>query len=291
MRSYFTLGRVLCRVFLASLLGVVAPSTASGQSGASIAGVVTDESGAVLPGVTIEAASPALIERTRLVVTDGTGQYKIVSLPPGLYAVTMTLEGFRTFKRVGIELTGSFVAPVNAELKVGPLTDTVNVTAASPIVDVQSSIMQKVLTKDAVDAIPSGRQAVPLAALIPGMVTGGAGAPGQGTQSTSGFATQDVGGQIGDPSAALSIHGSKPSEMRTTMNGLSIGTSIRFGDSSGAAPSLTSMQEVAVTFGGRRRVAAYGRCPAQLRPTRGRQHFQRHRVLQRREWGHAGEQL
>jgi hypothetical protein len=121
MRSYFTLGRVFC-VFFASLLGVVAPSTASGQSGASIAGVVTDESGGVLAGVTIEAASAALIERTRLVVTDGTGQYKIVSLPPGLYAVTMTLAGFRTFKRVGIELTGSFVAPVNAELKVGPLT-------------------------------------------------------------------------------------------------------------------------------------------------------------------------
>ena len=80
----------------------------------SIAGSVRDSSGAVLPGVTVEASSPALIEKTRTVVTDGTGQYKIVDLRPGTYAVTFTLSGFSTVKREGIELAGSFAATVNA---------------------------------------------------------------------------------------------------------------------------------------------------------------------------------
>ena len=70
--------------------------------------MVKDTSGAVLPGVTVEAASPALIEKVRTAVTDGAGQYKIVSLLPGTYDVTFTLTGFQTFKREGIEVTGSF---------------------------------------------------------------------------------------------------------------------------------------------------------------------------------------
>ena len=89
------------------------PAAACAQ--ASIAGVVKDSSGAVLPGVTVEAASPALIEKTRTVVTDGTGQYRIVDLRPGTYTVTFTLSGFSTVKREGIELTGSFAATVNAD--------------------------------------------------------------------------------------------------------------------------------------------------------------------------------
>jgi hypothetical protein len=96
--------------------------SASAQTGASgIAGVVKDTSGAVLPGVTVEAASPALIERVRIAVTDGSGQYKLVDLPPGTYTVTFTLTGFSTVKREGIELTGSFIASINADLKVGGL--------------------------------------------------------------------------------------------------------------------------------------------------------------------------
>lgn len=242
----FVLIRVLVALVLLSLLA----QPARGQGAASIAGLVKDTSDAVLPGVTVEAASEALIEKTHTVVTDSTGQYKIVNLPPGTYAVTMTLGGFSTFRREGVELTGSFVAPVNAELRVGPVTATVTVSGAAPLVDLQSATAQKVITKDLIDATPSGRSGVALAALIPGMITGGAGGLGQGTQSTSGFATQDVGGQTGDVSNGLSIHGSKPGEMRTTMNGLSIATSIRFGDSPGTAPSLTSMQEVSINYGG-----------------------------------------
>ena len=93
----------------------------------------------MLPGVTVEAASPALIEKVRSVVTDGTGQFRIVDLRPGTYTVTFTLQGFATVKREGIELAGSFNATVNAELRVGEVTETVTVTGESPIVDVQNA--------------------------------------------------------------------------------------------------------------------------------------------------------
>src|SRR6187551_2897617 len=99
------------------LLVVLVPSLASAQ--ASITGVVKDASGAILPGVTVEASSPALIEKSRAAVTDGSGQYRIIDLRPGTYAVTFTLSGFNTVKREGIELTGSFTAPINVELGVG----------------------------------------------------------------------------------------------------------------------------------------------------------------------------
>ena len=112
---------------------------ATAQQGSGIAGVVRDDSGAVLPGVTVEAASPALIEKTRTAVTDGAGQYKIVNLLPGTYSVTFTLPGFGIFKRDGIELTTNFTAQVNADLKVGALEESVTVSGASPLVDVQSA--------------------------------------------------------------------------------------------------------------------------------------------------------
>src|SRR5499427_6314100 len=102
------------------------PATVLAQ--AAIAGIVKDPSGAVLPGVTVEAASPALIEKTRAVVTDGSGQYRIVDLRPGTYTVTFTLTGFNTVRREGIELTGSFNATVNADLRVGSLAETITVT-------------------------------------------------------------------------------------------------------------------------------------------------------------------
>ncbi|MEQ1575957.1 MAG: carboxypeptidase-like regulatory domain-containing protein, partial [Vicinamibacterales bacterium] len=114
---------------------LVLPAAAYAQ--ASITGVVRDTSGAVLPGVTVEAASPVLIEKVRSVATDGNGLYRIVDLRPGTYTVTVTLPGFSTVRREGIELTGNFTATVNAEMRVGSLEETITVTGASPIVDVQ----------------------------------------------------------------------------------------------------------------------------------------------------------
>src|SRR5262245_12755387 len=92
---------------------------------ASITGVARDASGAVLPGGTVEASSPALIEKVRSVVTDSTGQYRIVDLRPGSYSVSFTLPGFSTYKRDGVELEGAFVATVNADMRVGALAETI----------------------------------------------------------------------------------------------------------------------------------------------------------------------
>ena len=130
--------RILARL-LRTVLFVVAMAPSAAFAQASIAGVVRDSSGAVLPGVTVEASSPALIEKVRTAVTDGTGQYRIENLRPGTYTVTFTLTGFNAVKREGIELAGSFAATVNAELKVGAVEETITVTGESPIVDVQSA--------------------------------------------------------------------------------------------------------------------------------------------------------
>src|SRR5215470_6254041 len=129
------LGKVLGAMVAVTL--VAAPGSA--QTGASgIAGVVKDTSGAVLPGVTVEAASPALIEKVRTVVTDGEGQFKIIDLRPGTYTVTFSLPGFANVVRDGIALTANFTATINAELKVGSVSETVTVSGQSPVVDVQN---------------------------------------------------------------------------------------------------------------------------------------------------------
>src|SRR3954471_7059824 len=128
--------RVWFRTLVALGSIVILPSVTHAQG--SIAGIVKDASGAVLPGVTAEASSPALIEKTRAVVTDSTGQYKIVDLRPGTYTVTFTLPGFATFKRDGLELTTGFTAQVNAEMKVGAVAETITVSGEAPVVDIQN---------------------------------------------------------------------------------------------------------------------------------------------------------
>src|SRR5262245_42488721 len=112
-------------VALVFTCAMLVPTIAQAQGQASISGVVKDASGAVLPGVTVEASSPALIEKTRTVVTDGAGVYTIVDLRPGIYTVTFTLTGFSTTRREGIELSGAFNALVNADMRVGALEETI----------------------------------------------------------------------------------------------------------------------------------------------------------------------
>ena len=135
---------------------------------ASIAGQVKDASGAILPGVTVEASSAALIEKVRSAVTDGSGQYRIELLPPGDYAVTFSLPGFSTVRREGIQLTGTFTANVDADLRVGALEETITVTGESPIVDVQSATRQRVIDRELIDSVPAGRSPFAQMALIPG---------------------------------------------------------------------------------------------------------------------------
>jgi hypothetical protein len=141
-------------VALATCLLAV-PAVARAQS--AIAGVVKDTSGAVLPGVTVEASSDALIEKTRVATTDGSGQYKIVDLRPGAYVVTFTLPGFQTIKRDGIDLPSEFTATINADLKVGSIEETITVTTAAPVVDVQSAAHTQVLDRESIDNLPTGR--------------------------------------------------------------------------------------------------------------------------------------
>ena len=152
------------------MLALVVPRAVFAQ--ASIAGVVKDSSGAVLPGVTVEAASPVLIEKTRSAVTDGTGQYRIENLRPGTYSVTFTLSGFSATKREGIELTGSFTANVNADLRVGTVAETITVTGETPVVDVQNAQRQTVLSKDVLNAIPTAGSYNAVLVLVPGLFGG-----------------------------------------------------------------------------------------------------------------------
>jgi hypothetical protein len=188
---------------LALTLAVLAllPSAARAQAvgGASIAGTVKDTSGAVLPGVSVEAASPVLIEKVRSVTTDASGQYKIENLRPGMYSVTFTLAGFSTIKREGIELAGTFVATINADLMVGNVSETITVTTESPIVDLQSSQRQRVFSQEVLDAIPAGRSHINEIVLLPGV---NASQPGRG-------GLQDVGGTNNLQNTTFSIHGGR----------------------------------------------------------------------------------
>jgi hypothetical protein len=225
------------------------PTIARAQ-GAAIAGVVKDTSGAVLPGVNVEASSPVLIEKTRTVVTDGAGQYKVVSLLPGTYTVTFTLQGFSTVKREGVEVTGTSTAAINIDLKVGALAETITVTGETPLVDVQSATVQKVVTKEVIDNIPTGRLGINLAALQPGMILGASSGAGTLSTNANALGSQDVGGTAGDTFTDLSIHGGKASEQRQTIAGLSAATVIRFGESLSSSPSFTAMQEMSVDSSG-----------------------------------------
>src|SRR5713101_1779093 len=149
-------GLALSVVWLCVLLF---PAAAFAQEASGIAGVARDPSGAVLPGVTVEATSPVLIEKVRTVVTDGEGRYNVVNLRPGTYVVTFSLAGFKTVKREGIELTAGFTATVNSDMQVGALEETITVTGASPLVDTQNVRQQKVISSALLDALPSSAKA------------------------------------------------------------------------------------------------------------------------------------
>ncbi|MGE0447318.1 MAG: carboxypeptidase-like regulatory domain-containing protein, partial [Vicinamibacterales bacterium] len=131
-------------------------ATAFAQTTAGIAGTARDTTGAVLPGVTVEVARPALIEKIRTAVTDGQGRFNVTDLRPGIYSVTFTLVGFSTFKREGIEISAGFTGTANAEMKVGGLEETVTVSGASPVVDIQNVRTQQVLRAEVLEALPSG---------------------------------------------------------------------------------------------------------------------------------------
>src|SRR6185295_12979915 len=163
-----------------------------------------DATGAVLPGVTVEAASDVLIEKTKTVVTDAEGNYKIVDLRPGAYVVTFSLEGFSTVKREGLELPSNFTMTVNAELKVGALQEALTVTGASPVVDVQSNQKTQVLSRDVLDAVPSAKTIQSLGQLITGVQ----------------LSSPDVGGSRAMQQTYFAVHGVGASGSMVTVDGL-----------------------------------------------------------------------
>jgi hypothetical protein len=210
---------------------LILPTAALAQ--AAITGVVKDASGGVLPGATVEASSPVLIEKVRTVVTDASGQYRIVDLRPGTYTVTFSLQGFGTVKREGIELAGNFVATINGDLKVGSLEETITVTGESPIVDVQSTRTQSIIDKEVLAAIPSSRNVVGIQAIIPGMSVNG---------DSGGIAGTMQGG-------AAAIHGGRGMDSRIYADGINMGWAGSSGGG-GQMPQVAASQEVVMTISG-----------------------------------------
>jgi hypothetical protein len=185
--------------------GVLMPADASAQE-TSIAGVVTDTSGAVLPGVTVEASSPVLIEGSRTAVSDSQGFYRVIELRPGTYRVTFTLPGFRVVVREGLQLTTGFTATVNMQLAVGAVEETVTVSSASPIVDVQSVVQREVITQETLDSLPIAKSVQSFVAIVPGLQVSAA--------------NRDVGGTTGDRPLGTTIHGGREGDQHIYYNGL-----------------------------------------------------------------------
>jgi hypothetical protein len=210
------------------------PSTGFAQASASIVGTVRDSSGSVLPGVTVNASSPALIEQTRATVTDSGGQYRIEQLRGGVYSITFSLSGFQTVRREGVELTGSFAATVNAELSVGAVSERITVSGQAPVVDVQSATRQRVIDQELLVAIPTGRTPQVAAFLIPGVNSSNVDVGGTNILNTAG--------------SNLSVHGGSLGDTRLLIDGVTIANTEGTGYSSNMLANMSSTQEVAVDY-------------------------------------------
>jgi carboxypeptidase family protein len=247
-----------CRVLIC-LLVMLAPSLVYAQS--SIAGVVKDTSGAVLPGVTVEASSDVLIEKVRSAVTDNNGQYRIVDLRPGTYVVTFTLPGFNTFRREGLELASEFNATVNAELRVGGLQETITVTGESPIVDVQSAKRQRTLDSELVQSLPTAKGYAALMVLIPSAVQSGGGVPNV---------------QLSPGMVVFGGRGGRGNEGRAQVDGLNTGASLNGGGVSGYRQDVENAQEIAITTAGGLGEAEVGGPTINIVPRTGGNTFRSH---------------
>jgi Carboxypeptidase regulatory-like domain len=255
--------RGIARIAAVAVL-LALPSPAATQTAAgSIAGLVKDASGAVIPGVTVEASSPALIEKVRTAQTDTEGRYQIVELRPGTYTVTFTLQGFSTVRREGIELTTGFTANVNADLKVGDVTETITVSGQSPVVDLQNTKQQVVMTRDVIENVPTGRSFQNLGVLIPG-VSGG--------QVVGSTINQDVGGGSGQSFMTLSIHGGRFQDQRIDLDGMSTSAWTR-PDSSAIVFADGNIEEYNISVAGNSAETSTGGVRINLIPREGSNSF------------------
>jgi hypothetical protein len=201
--------------------------------GSALSGVVKDSSGAVLPGVTVEASSPVLIEKTRTAVTDSTGLYRVTELPPGTYKVTFTLTGFATVVRDGVELTGASVTTINADLRVGAVAETITVTGETPVVDVQTSARKQVVLSSAmIESLPAARGYGNLLATVPGI-------QGTGTDVSSAVSTN-----------FFTSRGGRGNEGTIQIDGMNVGSAFNGGGVAGFGYPIGESSEIQVTIGG-----------------------------------------
>src|SRR5215471_16852910 len=220
---------VLKKLALVGACLAVLSGTAYAQS--ALAGVVKDSSGAVLPGVTVEAASPVLLEKTRTAVTDGTGQYRLPDLPPGIYDVTFTLTGFSTVKREAVEVTGAGVVSINADLRVGTVAETITVTGETPVVDLQTSTKRQVVLSSAtIEAIPASRGYGNLLATVPGI--------------------QATGVDIGASTNFFTARGGRGNEGTIQIDGMNVGSAFNGGGVAGFGYPIGESAEIQVTIAG-----------------------------------------
>ncbi len=229
--------RVLQCVAAVALTLALYPVNAAAQEAASIVGIVQDSSGGVLPGVTIEAASPALIEKVRSAVSDGSGRFAIIGLRPGEYSVTFALAGFKTIRREGVVLAGAFAATVNANLEVGALEETITVTGASPVVDLQSTQNQFVVNREVLDVLPATRSMQGGASLVPGV-----------SYYSQGFVS------------TMSVHGSATADQRVYQDGMRIGQNLTGTGSQGNGTNVNDLgqEELVYDAGGQSAETALG---------------------------------
>ena len=203
----------------------------------SITGTVRDASGGVLPGVTVEAASPALIEKMKSAVTDGTGQYRIVDLRPGTYSLTFTLPGFTTVKRDGLELTGTSTLTITAEMRVGGLEETITVTGETPVVDVQNARREMVIQSETIQTLPMTRAAGALLNITPGVNISDAGTALSPTMTSFNARSSTINA------------GTVAGEGRYMVNGFPL-TAARSGGFTSFVYDTVNADEVTVTVGG-----------------------------------------
>lgn len=251
---------VLAGVALALLL---APGIAHAQR---IGGTVTDATGAVLPGVTVEARSPALIEQVRSVVTDGSGQYLIVALEPGSYSVTFSLTGFRAVVREGIQIRTGFTANVDVQLSVGAVAETVTVSGATPIVDIHTIEQRQVIDRQIIDTIPTGKSFQSYALLVPGM---------GGGNSFFTSLSQDVGGMSTGQTQRMFIHGGKDQDQQLEINGLDTGDVVLPGANYSFFPD-GNFEEVSVDYAGNSAEVETGGVRINMIPREGGNRFRGH---------------
>jgi carboxypeptidase family protein len=217
------------------LLGclLLVPTLAHAQ--ATLAGVVRDASEAVLPGVTVEVSSPAMIEKTRTAITDGTGQYRLTQLPPGTYSMTATLTGFTTVKREGVEVTGAGVIPINMSMRVGTVAETITVTGETPVVDTQSVRRQSVLSSDVINTLPATRSYGALLAAVPGLQVDN---------------TFNNGSRVTPFMTFFTANGGRANEGRMMIDGLNVAASFNGGGVSTFIYDIANADEMQVSVSG-----------------------------------------